>query len=177
MDSDTSAGFCSRINDREGVFQMFDFVVKSLEKRILFNHLSGVGLDLSELDPGIVKQILQVVHQQVTSVSKKYKQPVPIIAEDIIHSAAWAIAYCLLGPSKLLDVYPEFKDRTDEAEMELLLLENGDRLENNIYKQIFAILLVSPCCHHEVSALRGESALVVAAPDRTLFDNSNLLFH
>jgi hypothetical protein len=156
---------------------MFDFVEKNLEKRILFNHLNGVGLDLDELDPRVIKEIFLVVHQQVTSVSKKYKQPVHIISENIIQSAAWAIAYCLLGPSKLLDVYPEFKDRTEEAEMELLLLERGDRLENNIYKQIFTILLVSPYCHPEVSALRGESTLVAATPDRTLFDNSNLLFH
>jgi hypothetical protein len=158
---------------------MFDFIEKSLERRVLSNHLLGVGLELSELEPGIVKQLLRIVHQQATSVSKKYKRPVHIVSENIIHSAAWAIAYSLLGPSKLLDVYPEFKDRTEEAEMELLLLVNGDRSDNNIYQQIFAILLDSPYCHAEVNALCGESGLLVAAttPDRTLFDNSNLLLH
>jgi hypothetical protein len=142
---------------------MFDYIEKSLEKRILGNHLLGVGIDLSELDPGIVKQLLQVVHQQVTSVSRKYKQPVHIVSENIIPSAAWAIAYCLLGPSKLLDVYPEFKDRTEEAEMELLLLENRDRSDINIYKQIFAILLDSPYCHPEVSALCAQSRVMVCS--------------
>ncbi|MEW8027194.1 MAG: hypothetical protein AB2792_18950 [Candidatus Thiodiazotropha sp.] len=136
---------------------MFNFFEKNLEKRLLCNHLLSVGLELGEIQPGIAKQLLLIVHQQVTSVSRKYKQPVHIVSENIICSAAWGIAYCLLGPSKLLDVYPEYKDRTEEAEMELLLLESGGISENNIYQQIFNVLLDSPYCHPEVRTLYDQT--------------------
>lgn len=145
---------------------------------MLGKHLLGVGLDLSELNHGILKKLLQIVHQQVTSVSKKYKQPVYVISESIVCSAAWAIAYCLLGPSRLLDVYPEYKDWTEEAEMELLLLVSGNEPENNnIYQQIFVVLLDSPHCHPEVKTLFDNIRLASATPAKSQIDNSFGLYH
>ncbi|PVV10029.1 MAG: hypothetical protein B6D77_08950 [gamma proteobacterium symbiont of Ctena orbiculata] len=155
--------------------EMFSFLEKNLQKRVLFNYLLAVGLDLDELKPGVVKQLLRVVHQQVLSVSRKYKQPPHIVSENIVCSASWGIAYCLLGPSKLLDVYPEFKDRTEEAEMELLLLRNGEMMEHNIYQQIFAFLLETPHCHPEVRSIYDHTYLTLEKPIQTMPDNSCLL--
>jgi hypothetical protein len=153
---------------------MFSFIAKNLERRLLYNQLLVVGLDLNTLNVRIAKQLLQAVHQQVVSVSKKYEVPVHVIAENIINSAAWGIAYCLLGPNKLLDVYPEFKDRTEEAEMELLLLESGERSENNIYHEVFSILLHSPDCHPEVRSLFDQTRLAQVTPTATVSGDSFL---
>ncbi|MCG7861446.1 MAG: hypothetical protein JAZ18_03525 [Candidatus Thiodiazotropha endolucinida] len=156
---------------------MFNFFEKNLEKRLLCNHLLSVGLELSEMPPGLARQLLQIVHQQVISVSRKYKQPVHIVSESIICSAAWGIAYCLLGPSKLLDVYPEFKDRTEETEMELLLFQGGNSSENNIYQQIFRLLLDTPYCHPEVKTLCEQTRLASGKRIPGVFDNSFMSLH
>jgi hypothetical protein len=156
---------------------MFSIIDKTLEKRLLSSHLHIVGLALDEMHPGIVKQLLHSVHAQVVSVSKKYKQPIHVITENIVSSATWGIAYCLLGPGRLLDVYPEFKDRTEEAEMELLLLEQGERSENNIYQQVYAILLDSPHCHPEVRLLFNRSRLARGATVKRASGSGFMLMH
>lgn len=156
---------------------MFSIIEKALEKRLLCSQLHLVGLELEALHPGIAKEILKTVHSQVTSVSKKYKEPVHIIAEHIVNSAAWGIAYCLLGPGRLLDVYPEFKDRTEEAEMELLLLEQEERSVNNIYQGIFRILIDSSHCHPEVRELYNRSRLTSVASAQRLSGNGLMLMH
>jgi hypothetical protein len=156
---------------------MFSIIEKTLEKRLLCSQLHVVGLELDELHPGIAKALLQMVHSQVVSVSRKYNKPVDIIAEDIVNSAAWGVAYCLLGPGRLLDVYPEFKDRTEEAEMELLLLEQEERSENNIYQQVFSILLDSPHCHPEVKHLFNKSRLTKGASVQRVSGDGYMLMH
>ena len=141
---------------------MFGFKEKNLVKGLLGSHLASLNLALDELRPSVSKKIQHVVHRQVMTVSRKYKEPLHIVSENIICSSAWGIAYCLLGPNKLLDVFPEYKDRTEEAEMELLLLESSDVAENNIYQQIFTILLDSPHCHPEVMSLHNQTRLTIA---------------
>ncbi|MES9970598.1 MAG: hypothetical protein ABW092_11240 [Candidatus Thiodiazotropha sp.] len=154
---------------------MFSFLEKNLQKRVLFNYLLAVDLDLDEVEPGIVKQLLRIVHQQVLLVSKKYNEPAHVVSENIVCSAAWAIAYCILGPSKLFDVYPEFKDRTEEAEMELLLLRNGEMMESNIYQQIFAVLLASPHCHPEVRSIYDHTYLTLTKPTQSALDSGRAM--
>ena len=156
---------------------MFSFFEKNLQKRILCNYLLSVGVKLGELKPGIVKQLLRIVHQQVMSVSRKYNEPPQIVSESIICSAAWGIAYCVLGPSRLFDVYPEFRDRTEEAEMELLLLGDDESMDNNIYQQIFTVLLDSPHCHPEVKSLCDHSRLTLVKPIQTMLDSNYGLSH
>ncbi len=143
---------------------MFNFLEKSLERRRLCHHLLTVGLELSDLSPAIAKEIMQILYRQSTSVSKKYHESLQVVSEHIICAAAWCIAYSLLGPTKLLDVYPEYKDRTEEAEMELLLLGGGEaKTENSIYQQIFPLLLNSPHCHPEVKKLHDQVRLSLMA--------------
>lgn len=150
---------------------MFSFMEKGLVRRLLCNHLASVSLALNDLEASVSKDILQVLHRQVTAIARKYNEPVPVVSDSIVSSAAWGIAYCLLGPSRLLDVYPEFKDRTEEAEMELLLRESGETAENNIYQKIYTILLDSPQCHPEVRGLRNQARLAAATPARGLHRN------
>jgi hypothetical protein len=151
---------------------MFNFIEKSLERRSLCNHLLTVGLELSDLGPAIVREIMQILYRQATAVSKKYHEPIHVVSENIICAAAWGIAYCLLGPTKLLDVYPEFKDRTEEAEMELLLMEGGgEMMESSIYQQIFPLLLDSPHCHPEVKSLYTRVRLSLMTPGGDLLGN------
>ncbi|MET0070360.1 MAG: hypothetical protein ABW096_09985 [Candidatus Thiodiazotropha sp.] len=140
-------------------------------RRLLCNHLASVGLALNDLEASASKDILQVLHRQVTAIARKYHEPVPVVSDSIVSSAAWGIAYCILGPSRLLDVYPEFKDRTEEAEMELLLRESGETAENNIYQKIYTILLDSPHCHPEVKSLRDQARLAAARPVQGLHRN------
>ncbi|MBT2971380.1 MAG: hypothetical protein B6D72_02770 [gamma proteobacterium symbiont of Ctena orbiculata] len=149
---------------------------KSFVRRLLCNRLSSVSLALNNLEASVSKDILQVLHRQVTAISRKYNEPVPVVSDYIVSSAAWGIAYCLLGPSKLLDVYPEFKDRTEEAEMELLLREGGETAENNIYQKIYTILLDSPHCHPEVRSLRNQARLAAVKPVQGLHGNHAVPF-
>ena len=154
---------------------MFNFIEKSLERRSLCKHLFTVGLELSDLSPSIARDIMRILYRQTATVSKKYHEPLHVVSENIICAAAWCIAYCLLGPTRLLDVYPEFKDRTEEAEMELLLLDSGEaNSENSIYRQIFPILLDSPHCHPEVKKLYDQVRLSSMTPDSDLADSRYL---
>ncbi|MEW8508070.1 MAG: hypothetical protein AB2598_15340 [Candidatus Thiodiazotropha sp.] len=148
---------------------MFNFMEKNLVKGLLGSHLSSFNLTLSDLQPSVSKKILQLLHRRVMAVTRKYNKPIYIVSENIACSAASGIAYCLLGPNKLLDVYPEFKDRTEETEMELLLLVGGEVTENNIYQQIFSILLDSPHCHPEVRSLHNQARVAAARPVQPLF--------
>ncbi|MES9993334.1 MAG: hypothetical protein ABW098_15395 [Candidatus Thiodiazotropha sp.] len=156
---------------------MFGFMEKNLVKGLLGSHLSSFGLALSDLESSVSKKIMQELHRQVVAVSKKYHEPVQIVSENICHSAAWCIAYCLLGPNKLLDVFPEFKDRTEEAEMELLLLQSDVIEDNNIYQQIYIILLDSPHCHPEVMSLHKQSRLATATPIKPVLGKHSMSLH
>lgn len=156
---------------------MFDFIEKNHERRMLHSHLSSLGLELEALSPAITKAILQVLHRQVMTVSRKYNKPAHVVSENIIGSAAWGIAYCLLGPTKLFGICPEYREISEEVEMELVLSECGETAQGNVYQQVFSILLESSHCHPEVQRLSNRIRLTAATPVRGLLDERPVSIH
>ncbi|MCU7934795.1 MAG: hypothetical protein KZQ99_07945 [Candidatus Thiodiazotropha sp. (ex Dulcina madagascariensis)] len=132
---------------------MFSFFEKNVEKRLLSDYLKGVGLSLNDLSPAISKQIIDIVHKQVCVVAKKFHEPAVTVSKNIVSSAAWGTIYCLLGPSRLLEMDSGFRDLIEEVEMELLMPDSERDAQHNIYQQVFAILLNSSHCHPEVKAV------------------------
>ena len=129
------------------------FFEKTLERNLFTFCLSRYGLGPNDLEASVFKKILGCIHTQIGVVSKKYRQPSAVILHNVVTPAAWATAYCLLGPSRVLHIDPAFQENIDEVEMELLLLSAGeDGGEHNIYRQVFSILLDSTACHPEVVA-------------------------
>ncbi|MEW8625324.1 MAG: hypothetical protein AB2551_06195 [Candidatus Thiodiazotropha sp.] len=127
---------------------------KSQERKQLKVALSQYGLGLTDLDPQDLKLILAVVHRLITMVSKKYGQPPATVLHHVITPVAWAIAYCLLGRSKIVQIDPGFLDVIDEVETELLLYLSGDSGSGqSIYAEVFRILLESTACHPQVLAI------------------------
>ncbi|MCU7802811.1 MAG: hypothetical protein KZQ82_16525 [Candidatus Thiodiazotropha sp. (ex Lucinoma annulata)] len=156
---------------------MFSFFERNVEKRILSDHLQEFGLGLADLSPAVLKRILDVLHRQVCAVARKYNEPVYHVSENIVSSATWGLVYCLLGPTKLLQIHPGFKDMAEEIEMELLISERGYASENNIYKQVFTILLDTAHCHPEVSDLLNRVRLTAANLDQQAGDRHYASMH
>ncbi|MCU7873988.1 MAG: hypothetical protein KZQ91_14695 [Candidatus Thiodiazotropha sp. (ex Lucinoma borealis)] len=156
---------------------MFSFFERNVEKRILSDHLQEFGLGLADLSPAVLKRILDVLHRQVVAVARKYHEPVYNVSENIVSSATWGVVYCLLGPTKLLQIHPGYKDMAEEIEMELLISERGFASENNIYQQVFAILFDTAHCHPEVSDLLSRMRLTAANLDHQPGDRRYVSMH
>ncbi|MES9943162.1 MAG: hypothetical protein ABW104_18730 [Candidatus Thiodiazotropha sp. 6PLUC2] len=128
---------------------------KNHERKQLKIALSEYHLGLDDLDPHDLKKVLASIHRHVTIVSKKYGQPPALVSHHVITPVTWAIAYCLLGASKISQINPTFRDDIDEVETELVLHLSGESDgEQSIYPEIFSIFLASTACHPEVLDFR-----------------------
>jgi hypothetical protein len=74
---------------------------------------------------------------------------------QVITPVVWALAYCLLGRSKIVKIDPGFLDVIDEVDNELLLyLYSENNSDQSIYPEIFSILLKSTACHPDVLVIQ-----------------------
>ncbi|MCU7904838.1 MAG: hypothetical protein KZQ76_03120 [Candidatus Thiodiazotropha sp. (ex Epidulcina cf. delphinae)] len=132
---------------------MFSFFEKNIKKRLFSDYLKGGGLSLNDLSPAVSRQIVDIMHRQACMAAKKSHEPTVSASKNIVSSAAWGTIYCLLGPSKLLEMDPGFQDIIEKIETELLTADSESDAQCNIYQQVFAILLDTSHCHPEVSAI------------------------
>lgn len=132
---------------------MFGFMEKKYEKRIFLNYLLQFGITPDGMNPRALRLILESVHHEANVVSRRFHEPLSAVSRNIISEAAWASIFCLLGPTRMIELSPEFRDITDEVEMELIMSCSGEEEDHNIYRQVFAILTDLDLCHEEVMAL------------------------
>jgi hypothetical protein len=131
---------------------MFGFIEKKHQKRIFFSYLLQFGLTPYNVNPQAMGKILDCVYQQANSVSRRFHEPVASVARNIISAAAWGTIYCLLGPKRMIEILPDYRDIVDEVEMEVMNSHVSDD-ENTIYRQVFSVLSECSLCHPEVTDL------------------------
>jgi hypothetical protein len=132
---------------------MFNYLERKTEKRIFFSYLYRFGLSQEHLSQKATRILLNDIFNQSSTVSRRFHEPVSSVARNIISTAAWGTIYCLLGPTRMIEIEPEYRDICDEVEMELMMSCVSSEEENNIYRQVFAVLSEFSLCHPEVTAL------------------------
>jgi hypothetical protein len=147
---------------------MFNYLEKKSEKRIFFSYLNRFGLTQEHLSQRATRMILGDIYDQSNSVSRRFQEPLSSVSRNIISTAAWGTIYCLLGPTRMIEIEPEYKDISDEVEMELMMSCTSNESKNNIYRQVFAILSEHALCHPEVMALI--EACIHCTPDNPLYE-------
>ena len=132
---------------------MFNYLEKKSEKRIFFSYLNRFGLTQEHLSQKATRMILGDIYDQASTVSRRFHEPVAAVSRNIISTAAWGTIYCLLGPTRMIEIEPEYKEISVEVEMELMMSCSSSESDNNIYRQVFAVLSEHNLCHPEVTAL------------------------
>jgi hypothetical protein len=128
---------------------------KSQERKQFKVCLDQYGLDLTDLEPQDLKKILACIHRHITNVSKKYGQPATTVLHHVVTPVAWAVAYCLLGRNKIVQIDPCFQEVIDEVDTELMLYLSADcEAGQSIYPEVFSILFNSSVCHPEMLAIQ-----------------------
>ncbi len=132
---------------------MFNFLERKSEKRIFYSYLHQFELTLEHLGHRASRQLLNEIYRQSSLVSQQFAEPVATVSHNIISAAAWGTIYCLLGPTRMIEMNPDYLEIADEVELELLssCLEEG--AENSIYRAVYSILSGHVLCHPEVLAL------------------------
>ncbi|MCU7845243.1 MAG: hypothetical protein KZQ93_15550 [Candidatus Thiodiazotropha sp. (ex Monitilora ramsayi)] len=93
------------------------------------------------------------------------------MSKNIVGEAAWATIYSLLGPTKLIEIDPEYGDIVDEIEMELLYAGQESPLKFNVYQYVIQTLMQHGRCHPEViSKLNKESGRISVSDESALFN-------
>lgn len=147
---------------------MFNYLEKKTEKRIFFSYLHRFGLTQEQLSPKATRMILDDIFDQANTVSRRFREPLASVSGNIISTAAWGTIYCLLGPTRMIEIEPNYRDIADEVELELVISCTSNDPENTIYRQVFAILSEHALCHPEVTALI--EACVHCTPDSPLHE-------
>ena len=132
---------------------MFNYLERKTEKRIFFSYLHRFGLTQEHLSSKATRMILSDIFDQASTVSRRFREPLASVSGNIISTAAWGTIYCLLGPTRMIELEPHYRDIADEVEMELVISCTSSESENSIYRQVFAILSEHALCHPEVIAL------------------------
>jgi len=132
---------------------MFNYLERKSEKRIFYSYLHQFELTQEQLGPKVSRQLLAEIYRQASDISRRFDQPVATVSRNIISAAAWGTIYCLLGPTRMVEIQPNFRDIADEVELELMISHAGTAGENTIYRQLFSILGEQGLCHPEVVAL------------------------
>ena len=132
---------------------MFNYLERKTEKRIFFSYLQRFGLTQEHLSPKATRMLLGDIFEQANTVSRRFHEPLASVSGNIISTAAWGTIYCLLGPTRMIELEPHYQDIVDEVEMELVISCTSSESENSIYRQVFAILSEQSLCHPEVIAL------------------------
>ncbi len=131
---------------------MFNFLEKNTEKRIFFNYLDRFELTQEHLGTTVSRLLLSEIHRLSCAVSRRFDEPVSSVSRNIISAAAWGTIYCLLGPTRMIEIAPDFSEITNEVEIELFLSCAEDDSEHSIYRRVFSILAAHTLCHPEVES-------------------------
>ena len=100
---------------------MFNYLEKKTEKRIFFSYLYRFGLTQDHLSPKAARMILDDIFDQASTVSRRFREPLASVSGNIISTAAWGTIYCLLGPSRMIELEPHYRDIAEEGELELVI--------------------------------------------------------
>lgn len=132
---------------------MFDYLEKKTHKRLFYNYLRQFELTLEHLGSRVSRQLVNMVHEESCKVAQAFNEPLVSVSHNIISAAAWGTIYCLLGPDRMHQMHPEYREIVDEVEMELMSAGTELLLENSVYQRVFAILSAHSLCHPDVIAL------------------------
>lgn len=132
---------------------MFVFLEKRHQKRIFFSYLIRFGLAPYNLNDKAMAMVLEMIYTQANFVARHFQVNVESVSRNIISAGAWGTIYCLLGPTRMLELEPEYRDIVEEVEAELMMSHIVGDSENSIYRQLFHILFEQGLCHGEVIAL------------------------
>lgn len=141
----------SEINQVES--SMFNYLERKSEKRIFYSYLHRFELTRNHLGSKVSRLLLAGIYAHSMDVSQRFEEPVETVSPNITSAAAWGAIYCLLGPTRMIKMRPDYRDIADEVELELMLSYTGPDTENTIYRQVFSILAEHGLCHPEVTAL------------------------
>jgi len=131
---------------------MFGFLEKKNQKRIFFSYLLQFGLTPYNVNPHAIRKILDSIYDQSNIVSQRFQEPVASVSRNIISAAAWGTIYCLLGPKRMIEMEPAYRDIVDEVEMEVMNSHVSDD-EDTIYRKVFSVLSAHALTHPEVTEL------------------------
>ena len=148
---------------------MLGYLEKQSEKRLFFGYLIRFCLTYEDLGESASRAILSEVFKNSQRVSKQFQKPISLVSKNIVGEAAWAAIYSLLGPTKLIEIDPEYSDIVDEIEMELLYAGYEGPLKFNVYQYVIQTLIEHERCHPEVLSLLRKSSQVTKLANPTLF--------
>ena len=153
---------------------MFEYLEKKTHKRMFYSYLSQFELTLEHLGSKVSRQMVNMVHDESCKVARAFNEPLVAVSHNIISAAAWGTIYCLLGPERMGQLHPEYREIIDEVELELLASSSDLIAENSVYHRVFTILAKYSLCHPDVIALSEACALPDPGTGEGDFENSRL---
>ncbi|MEJ2694226.1 MAG: hypothetical protein P8166_14595 [Candidatus Thiodiazotropha sp.] len=132
---------------------MFNYLEKKSEKRIFYSYLNRFELTREHLGPKVSRLLLREIFMHSDAVSHRFDEPLASVSGNVIAAAAWGTIYCLLGPTRMIEMASDYREIIDEVELELLVSSSEQDSENSIYRRVFSILIDYALCHPEVLAL------------------------
>lgn len=148
-----STGGVSRIAGDQAQSGIFGLLEKKREKRMFYNYLYRFELTQEQLGSLASRQILGEIHRLSHAIAYRFDEPVSNSSHHVLKAAAWGTIYCLLGPTRMLEMAPDYREIADEVEMELLASDPEDESDSSIYRRVFTILSDTTGCHSEVLTL------------------------
>lgn len=132
---------------------VFNYLEKKSEKRIFYSYLNRFELTREHLGPKVSRRLLSEIFKHSNAVSRRFDEPLASVSPNVIGAAAWGTIYCLLGPTRMIEMAPDYQEILDEVELELLTSSSEQDSENSIYHGVFSILIDHRLCHPEVLVL------------------------
>jgi hypothetical protein len=149
----------SRINDCHRMESMFDYLEKKSQKRVFYSYLRQFELTVEDLGTRVARQLVNMVHDESCKVAQAFNEPLSSVSHRIISAAAWSTIYCVLGPDRMRQIHPDYRDIVDEVERELVASSSDLILETSVYHRVYDILMRHALCHPDVIALSEACAL------------------
>ncbi len=147
------SGAGSQMSDKQTVPNMFEYLEKKTQKRMFYNYLHQFELTVEHLGSKVSRQLIKIIHDESCKVAHAFNEPLSSVSHNIIGAAAWGTIYCLLGPERMNELRPDYRDIIDEVEMELMGAAADPISEESVYLRVFAILTEHSLCHPDVIAL------------------------
>ena len=152
---------------------MFEYLEKKTHKRMFYSYLSQFELTLEHLGSRVSRQMINMVHDESCKVARAFNEPLVAVSHNIISAASWGTIYCLLGPERMGQLHPEYREIIEEVELELLASSSDLLAETSVYHRVFTILAKHSLCHPDVIAL-AEACALPDPEEEVDFANSRL---
>lgn len=163
-----------QIHNRKTEGDMFEYLEKKTHKRMFYSYLSQFELTVEHLGSKVSRQMVNMVHDESCKVARTFNEPLVAVSHNIVSAASWGTIYCLLGPERMSQMHPDYKEIIDEVELELLASSSDLIAESSVYHRVFTILARHSLCHPDVIALSEACALPDPDVQEDDFENSQL---